>query len=99
MEFQRISDDLQQIFPEHVTLPPPPYHNEEEFQEKFTKILKTLQKSIKQKQQILSLVNAYYLGQLLDQVWDSSKRFKYKKTHYATIAEKSHDLFELYPEK
>jgi hypothetical protein len=101
MELQTILNDLQQVFPEYVTLPLPPYQREDKFEIKFTWTLKNLQKSIRRKQRISSLVNAFYMGQLLDQIVEASERLRYKKkmtSHYAIMAEKTYDLFEFYPE-
>jgi hypothetical protein len=41
------------------------------------------------------------MGQLLDQIVEANERLRYKKkmtSHYAIMAEKTYDLFELYPE-
>lgn len=101
MEIQTILDDLQQVFPIQIDLPLPPYQGEDEFEIKFTWTLKNLQKSIRRKQRISSLVNAFYMGQLLDQILSASERLRFKRkmtSHYAIMAEKTYDLFELYPE-
>ena len=48
------------------------------------------------------MINSFYLGQLLDQLSTPSERLKYKykmSLHYATIVEKTYDIFEFFPEQ
>jgi hypothetical protein len=89
--------DLQQTFPIDVDLPQSTYTNEKTFKKKFNMASKALLKSIRLKNRTLSLVNAYYVGKLLDELSTSSERFQYKKkltAHYATIAERTFNIFE-----
>ena len=46
------------------------------------------------------MINSFYLGQLLDQLSTPGERLKYKRKmtlHYATIVEKTFDIFEFCP--
>src|SRR5688572_24733207 len=65
-------------------------------------ILKSVTKSICLKDTQLAMINSFYLGQLLDQLSTPSERLRYKHKmtlHYATIAEKTFDIFEFFPEQ
>jgi hypothetical protein len=102
MDFSEILEDMQQSAPEEINFPPPPYMEEEEFQVKFFATLKSVTKSIRLKDAQLAMINSFYLGQLLDQVSTPSERLRYKHkmtSHYATIVEKTFDIFEFSPEQ
>lgn len=102
MDFSEILDDVQLTTPEEVNFPPPPYLEEAEFQVKFSVTLRSVTKSIRLKDTQLAMVNSFYLGQLLDQLPTPSERLKYKHKmtlHYATIVEKTFDIFEFFPEQ
>ena len=102
MDFSEILEDIQQTTPEEINFPPPPYMEEENFQVKFSATLKSVTKSIRLKDTQLAMINSFYLGQLLDQLSTPSERLKYKhkmSLHYATIVEKTYDIFEFFPEQ
>ena len=102
MDFSEILEDIQQTTPEDVNFPPPPYVEEEDFQVKFAATLRSMTKSIRLKDTQLAMINSFYLGQLLDQIPTPGERIKYKhkmSLHYATIVEKTFDIFEFYPEQ
>lgn len=67
MDFSEILYDLQQSSLE-MELPSPSYNEEDSFDEKFSKTWQRLQWALKHKDRLLSLVNSYYLGLLLDQL-------------------------------
>ena len=93
--------DLQQSSLE-MELPSLPYNEDDIFKVKFLKIWKRLQKALRHKDRSLSLVNSYYLGMLLDQLSSPRERIKYKNklsAHYATMVERTFDLFEYWPER
>ncbi|CAB5217570.1 unnamed protein product [Rhizophagus irregularis] len=102
MDFSEILEDIQQTTSEEINFPPPPYMEEEDFQVKFSATLRSVTKSIRLKDTQLAMINSFYLGQLLDQLPTSSERLKYKhkmSLHYATIVEKTFDIFEFFPEQ
>ncbi|GET53748.1 hypothetical protein GLOIN_2v1884596 [Rhizophagus irregularis DAOM 181602=DAOM 197198] len=102
MDFSEILEDIQQTTSEEINFPPPPYMEEEDFQVKFSATLRSVTKSIRLKDTQLAMINSFYLGQLLDQLPTPSKRLKYKhkmSLHYATIIEKTFDIFEFFPEQ
>jgi hypothetical protein len=102
MDFSEILEDIQQSLPEETNFPPPPYLEEENFQNKFSATLKSVTKSIRLRDSKLAMINSFYLGQLLDQLSTPSERLKYKQKmtlHYATIVEKTFDIFEFFPEQ
>jgi len=102
MDFSEILEDIQQTTPEEINFPPPLYMEEENFQVKFSATLKSVTKSIRLKDTQLAMINSFYLGQLLDQLSTPSERLKYKhkmSLHYATIVEKTYDIFEFFPEQ
>jgi hypothetical protein len=102
MDFSEILEDIQQTTSEEINFPPPPYMEEEDFQVKFSATLRSVTKSIRLKDTQLAMINSFYLGQLLDQLPTPSERLKYKhkmSLHYATIVEKTFDIFEFFPEQ
>ncbi|GET64372.1 uncharacterized protein OCT59_011649 [Rhizophagus irregularis] len=102
MDFSEILEDIQQTTSEEINFPPPPYMEEEDFQVKFSATLRSVTKSIRLKDTRLAMINSFYLGQLLDQLPTPSERLKYKhkmSLHYATIVEKTFDIFEFFPEQ
>src|SRR3990170_289051 len=102
MDFSEILEDIQQSTPEEINFPPPPYLEGTDFQVKFLATLKSVMKSIRLKDIQLAMVNSFYLGQLLDQLPTPSERLKYKHKmtlHYATIVEKTFDIFEVSPKQ
>jgi hypothetical protein len=102
MDFSEILEDIQQIAPEEINFPPPPYLEGEEFQNKFFATLKSFTKAIRHKEVQLAMINSFYLGQLLDQLPTPSERLQYKHkmtSHYAIMAEKTFDIFEFFPEQ
>ena len=102
MDFSEILKDIQQTTPGEINFLPPSYLEEADFQVKFLATLKSVTKSIRLKDTQLAMVNSFYLGQLLDQLPTPGERLKYKHKmtlHYATIVEKTFDIFEFSPEQ
>lgn len=72
----------------------------ETLEEKLETVRRLLKRSLELKCRISALVNAYYLGKLLNQAEGVSKKYKLKKkltTHYAVMAEYTYDIFEPNP--
>ena len=76
----------------------PPYHEEDDVQQKLNSTFKAMRRAIKLSNQILALVNAFYLGQCIEMVIDTSiDRLLCKNKiseHYRRIATKTYLIFE-----
>src|SRR5437868_7513774 len=102
MDITIISLDMQQNSPADINFPPPPYSPGRNFKDKFQITYRNLLKSIRLRNRTLSLVNSFYLGKLLDELLTPNEQLTYKKKmtlHYATIVERTFDLFEYCPEQ
>ncbi|PKC58354.1 hypothetical protein RhiirA1_471101 [Rhizophagus irregularis] len=102
MDFSEILKDIQQTTSEEINFSPPPYLEEEDFQIKFSAMLKSITKSICLKNTQLAMINSFYLEQLLDQLSTSSEQLRYKhkmSLHYATIIKKTFNIFEFFSEQ
>jgi hypothetical protein len=102
MDIAIILLDMQQNSPAEVNFPPPPYSSEKNFKDKFQITYRNLVKSMRLRNRTLSLVNSFYLGKLLDDLSTPNERLVYKKKmtlHYATIVERTFDLFEYCPDQ
>jgi hypothetical protein len=102
MDIAIILLDMQQNSPADINFPPPPYSPGRNFKDKFQITYRNLLKSIRLRNRTLSLVNSFYLGKLLDELLTPNERLTYKKKmtlHYATIVERTFDLFEYCPEQ
>jgi hypothetical protein len=93
-------DEIQNYLPIDVGELVPPYSQDATIEEKFKAAHHTLRQSIKLKNRMLSLVNAYYLGKILNEFETSTQKFLFKRkltVHYAVMAEYTYDIFELNP--
>ena len=100
MDLQEILDDLQTVFPSEINITSPPYAQDMDLKEKFNSTYRSLRRSIRLKSRILSLINAFYLGEILANLTSTKDHHKYKQKltlHYATIAEYTYDIFESCP--
>ena len=69
-------------------------------EEKLQVMQNFLRRSLEVNDRMSALVNAFYLGKLLHQAENISRKFGLKRTltrHYATIAEYTYDIFEPNP--
>jgi hypothetical protein len=101
MDYRLILEEITSDLKTGETLPPPPFLNHMEPREKFRFTLLGLKRSIRLKIRIMSLVNAYYLGYLIENLLPS-ERFNYKREiskHYEVIARYTYDLFEYAPKQ
>ena len=81
--------DLDEIYP--------PYRYEDTEKQKIIATLHTLRKSIKRKDHLLPIINAYYLGKILDNTLILTEEYRLKKEltlHYITMATNVYLLFE-----
>jgi hypothetical protein len=78
----------------------PPYSSEATLDEKFNSLYKALRRSIKLKSRTSSLINAYFLGKLINDIETSTLQYRYKQkltSHYVTMIDYTFDLFEYLP--
>ena len=77
-----------------------PFTPEMDYEEKLNVTSRALRWSIKLRNRITTLVNAYYLGSLFNQAGSTAQEFKAKNSttkHYATMAEYTFTIFEENP--
>ena len=80
----------------------PPFRYEDTEKQKIIATLHALRKSIKRKDRLLPILNAYYLGKILDDALTSTEEYKLKKEltlHYITMATNVYLLFENDPQQ
>lgn len=96
----QIQQELQVELPFETGDLQPPYNDNLSFDEKFKVTYRELRRSIQLKNRLLSLINAFYLGKLLNEIESTHDRFQYKRrltNHYMRIAENTFDTFEVKP--
>ena len=95
--YQIIRQDLEEQGPVEIMLPP--YHEEDDVQQKLNSTFKAMRRAIKLGNRILTLVNAFYLGQCIEMVIDTPiDRLLYKNKipeYYRRIAIKTYFIFEV----
>lgn len=77
-----------------------PYDEELDLKQKLKLAYQALRRSIKRKNRLIALVNAYFLGKVLNEADDIRQEFQLKREltpHYITIAENTYTLFEVDP--
>ena len=94
--YQIIRQDLEKQGPVEIMLPP--YHEEDDVQQKLNSTFKAMRRAIKLGNRILALVNAFYLGQCIEMIIDNPMdRLVCKNKipeHYRRIASKTYLIFE-----
>jgi hypothetical protein len=78
----------------------PSYTDEMDREQKIKISYQNLQRSIRLKQRIIALMNAYFLGRLLSEIESTTERFVMKRKltkHYQTMVDNTFDLFEFRP--
>src|SRR5437588_12282608 len=74
-----------------------PYEEEQEDKQKLKLAYQALRKSIKRKDRLSALINAYFLEKVLNDVQGPRQEYQLKKEltpHYITMAENAYILFE-----
>jgi hypothetical protein len=92
-----IEQELQLILPFNSEVPVPPFTPEMSIEDKIRVAQKALRRSIELRNRLTSLINAFYLGQAINEADTVSAKFKNKQKvskHYATMAEYIYDIFE-----
>jgi hypothetical protein len=98
MNIQQIEDDLLEVLPENMGELITPYELTDTPDQKFKILYRSLRRSIQLKNRQMSLMNAYFLGKLLDEEGDKTYERK-MTTHYLVMSKNTYDLFEQYPEQ
>ena len=78
----------------------PPYQPDQSVEEKIKETKIALRRTIGLKDRLMSLVNAYYLGKLINEAESTSLKYRRKQkveTHYSVMAEYTYDIFEMDP--
>ena len=78
----------------------PPYQPDQNIEEKLKDTVKALRRSIGLKDRLMSLVNAYHLGKLINEAESTTICYQRKRKierHYCTMAEYTYDIFEIDP--
>src|ERR1051325_7063251 len=103
MDISSIVIDLQTTFENDVSFPiPPPFREEQSLEEQFNIAYRELQRKTKNKNRIMSLINAFYLGKILDEIVDRTTRYRYIRrltVHFYKISSDTYELFKNFPER
>ena len=96
--YQDILSDLNANSPQEIIEYPPPYETNMSIEEKFKQTRKALSRAKSMNNRILTLVNAYYLGQLLEIETDTERqKEQYARqltTHYRIVIKRLFYIFE-----
>ena len=96
--YQIVYDDLSQTSSTNPILITPPYNQNDDIKQKTKDAFKSLRRAIKVENRILSLVNAFYLGQLIEATESSVERTICRNLvteHYRKIAIKTYYIYEV----
>jgi hypothetical protein len=97
-----IMNEIQNNYVSTAIIVPPPYNENMTLEEKFSITYRELQRKTRNKNRILSLVNAFYLGKLLDETPDrlTLSRYQNKMTsHFFRISRNTFEIFKDFPEQ
>src|SRR5277367_2221244 len=96
--YQIVYDDLSQTSSTNPILITPPYNQNDDIKQKTKDAFKSLRRAIKVENKILSLVNTFYLGQLMEVTESSVERTICRNLvseHYHKIAIKTYYIYEV----
>ena len=103
MDFSTIiSDEIKNNFNSSTIVIPPPYNENMELEEKFSIVYRELQRKTRIKNRILSLMNAFYLGKLLDEIPERSILSRYQNrvtSHFLRLSRNTFEIFKDFPEQ
>ena len=97
-----ISDEIKDNFKTTAIVIPPPYNENMELEEKFSIVYKELQRKTRVKNRILALMNAFYLGKLLDEIPERSILSRYQNrvtSHFLRLSRNTFEIFKDFPEQ
>src|SRR3954452_18194659 len=98
LTLEEIQTELLEIFPTNSGLLIAPYEEGQENKQKLKLAYQSLRRSIKRKDYLTTLVNAYFLGKVLNETEGPRQEYQLKReltSHYITIAENAYILFEV----
>jgi hypothetical protein len=97
-----ISDEIKDNFKTTAIVIPPPYNENMELEEKFSIVYRELQRKTRIKNRILALMNAFYLGKLLDEIPERSILSRYQNrvtSHFLRLSRNTFEIFKDFPEQ
>ena len=97
-----ISDEIKDNFKLTAIVIPPPYNENMELEEKFSIVYRELQRKTRVKNRILALMNAFYLGKLLDEIPERSILSRYQNrvtSHFLRLSRNTFKNFKDFPEQ
>ena len=98
MDFSTIiSDEIKNNFKSTAIVIPPPYNENMELEEKFSIVYRELQRKTRVKNRILALMNAFYLGKLLDEIPERSILSRYQNrvtSHFLRLNRNTFKIFK-----
>ena len=97
-----ISDEIKDNFKTTAIVIPPPYNENMELEEKFSIVYRELQRKTRVKNRILALMNAFYLGKLLDEISERSILSRYQNrvtSHFLCFSRNTFEIFKDFPEQ
>ena len=97
-----ISDEIKDNFKTTAIVIPPPYNENMELEEKFSIVYRELQRKTRVKNRILVLMNAFYLGKLLDEIPERSILSRYQNrvtSHFLRLSRNTFEIFKDFPEQ
>ena len=96
--FEQLKEELTQTLLLESDILLPPYTESDAMENKLNKTHRVLIRSIRTKNRKIALTNAYFLGLLLSESTDITRKFKKENSkHYQRIAESVFDIFEFNP--
>src|SRR2546429_9678145 len=100
LTLEEIQTELLEIFPTNSGPLVPLYEEGQENKQKLKSAYQSLRRSIKRKDRLTALVNAYFLGKVLNETEGLRHEYQLKRkmtSHYITMAENAYILFEVDP--
>ena len=97
-----INDEIKNNFKSTAIVIPPPYNENMELEEKFSIVYRELQRKTRVKNRILALMNAFYLGKLLDEIPERSILSRYQNrvtSHFLRLSRNTFEIFKDFPEQ
>src|SRR3954471_5512635 len=100
LTLEEIQTELLEIFSTNSGLLIPSYEEGQENKQKLKLAYQSLRRSIKRKDHLTALVNAYFLGKVLNETEGPRQKYQLKQeltSHYITMAENAYILFDVDP--
>src|SRR5256886_12757709 len=100
LTLEEIQTELLEIFPTNAGPLIPPYEEGQGNKQKLKLAYQSLRRSIKRKDRLTALVNAYFLGKVLNETEGPRQEYQLQReltSHYITMAENAYILFDVDP--